>query len=245
VRRFYLVNAGDQPAGITDAQALVPPFSWTTGSYPGTSQPDAQGVPPCSAEVPARSTCVLSARYSGEAGGSGRLALRLTNAYTSDVVIALKAQYTDGALLKLFLEGASVPLTSGPYSSDPSAAGRLEVPLGHTRPFHVIVHNRGGGPTRSLSLASQITLTFSWGQTAAGETFPGGTGSAMVDGASYAYCTGVLEPGQSCVLGFKVSPTQLGCRNFRLGIAYITTSSQDIQIANITACGIAAEASAP
>ena len=100
-RRFFLQNSGGTAAGITDAMMLAPPFTWTTGAYPGGAGTDpGSGFPYCSSSVGPNATCVVSVTFTGSASSgvsTGTLRLNLTNAYKFDpyVELALKGTSTN------------------------------------------------------------------------------------------------------------------------------------------------------
>jgi len=204
--RFTLENQGDTAAGIVDAQALAPPFSWTTGGYPGVSGTDVDGTPPCADTLAPGRSCRMAVSYSAATTGAGQLTLRFTDAYITDMTRALQGTATREAVLTV----------------RPHRAETIEVPLGETAALHLMVTNRGGAPASQIHEAAEIAPPFHWGPTGPGGAFPGGSGSTSIDGVTYDYCTTVLDVGHECVLTASFSPTQPGVIRRPLTIEYST-----------------------
>jgi hypothetical protein len=214
---IYFKNLGDTAAGITDGQTLAPPFSWTTGGYPGFSGKlaDDRITPPCSAVLAPKSQCAVAVTYSGEITATGLLTLNLTGAYKTALTVTLDGTTTDQPLLTI--------------RRDPSTT-RLEIPYvvalpGETAPFNLFLLNRGGALASSIAPATVFPMLlppFSWGPDNTGAPFPGGSGTTTIDGTAYDYCTDMLDVGRECVITASFSPTAPGRRAAWFRLLYET-----------------------
>lgn len=235
-RRIYLANAGETAVGLADGHTIEPPFSWTTGAYPGTSATGMNGIAPCADVLLPRSLCVISLSYSGAASGTTRMTLRMTDAYRDELTLALKGQTTEGALVWLERDGLATDTVAG-IGLSPFRAGHIRVvaPVGGTLPVHVVVYNYG---RESASMAAEaLPPSWHWGMADDGEVFPGGSTSVVVNGVTYDYCTSELAPGGVCVLGLAFSPTQAGCSRFDVfRLAYTSTTNQGVRSMTFLAC---------
>ena len=206
---FLLTNFGAGVAGIEDGFTLAPPFSWSgDAGYPGGSGMVAlngwPSYPFCSSSLgpadagDAPPQCVVAVSYSGQTTGSGTLTLNLTNAYQSGFTRELQGTATSRALLRI--------------SEDPGEFGCTDASCGPVTFLgagyrNLLVRNRGGSPTTSLSVGMPLAPPFSWGLPGDGGAFPGGAGLGSVAGQSYDYCTmQTLGAGQQCVVTVNFLP---------------------------------------
>jgi hypothetical protein len=218
-RLLVVSNDGVAPADLTDAGTLAAPFSWTTGGYPGgTGSTAALGTPAlpfCGATLAAQSSCVLSVRYSGTVTGTGSVTLNLTGAVSSSVSRALQGTATRRALLTV----SEVPGFFGCPDSQcgPAGFGDVAVAGNETRTF--LVSNRGGAATTALAEGTTLAAPFGFGSMGQG-SFPGGTGTDGFDGATYDYCSAVLNPGSQCIVLINFSPVTSGVFTGAVNLQY-------------------------
>jgi hypothetical protein len=246
-RRFYLANAGETAVGLADAHTLEPPYSWTSGAYPGTSATGMDGIAPCSDSLAPRSVCLLSLSYSGAVSATGVMTLRMTDAYRDELTLALKGQSTEGALLWLEHKGCTLRDSRG-CSTDafrpslsPWSTGSVSITgrVGESLPVHVVVYNYGRQTASSIT-AGFLPPWWSWGMTDQDEQFPGGSGSVSINGVTYDYCPSELKAGAVCVVRLSFSPTEIGCLPADLRLTYASTTNLDVKSMRFRGCGVQA-----
>jgi hypothetical protein len=194
------------PAGLADGMALAPPFSWTTGAYPGGSgKVTLFGValPFCGATLAMGARCALSVTFSGASSGTGRVALSVTDAYRPTASRALSGTATDRALLTMRVQD---DLCTSEPCARPIYVG---VDSAQTLRFDVLITNRGAQRATSLAEGAPLAPPFFWGD-ADGGTFPGGTGTGTFGGMTFNYCSSHLDPSEGCLVTMSFAPTDAG-----------------------------------
>jgi hypothetical protein len=203
---FFVENTGFETVGIADGLTLAPPFSWTSGAYPGgtgTSSPS--GIQFCPTSLPPSSLCVLSVTYSGAAPGDDLLTLDLTDAYSPSLVRELRGSSTTRALLTISEDPALFGCTDTSCGNAPAGVFAIQ---GSSATLNLFATNRGGAPTTALGVGTPLSPPFCWGPGGPDGTFPGGSGTVQVGNAAYDYCTTqALGVGQQCILTVVFSPT--------------------------------------
>jgi hypothetical protein len=118
----------------------------------------------------------------------------------------------------------------GPYDF-----GTVTNPNDSSRDF--IVSNRGALATVSLDVGTALATPFSYGPMGAG-TYPGGTGTRMVNGVTYDYCAAVLAAGAQCVVTVNLSPPAgAGGYASAINLAYSDSMGSITQNANRSVTG--------
>jgi hypothetical protein len=213
-------NVGAASAGLTDGATLNAPFSYSSGTYPGgtgTVKVFGQTLNFCSSSLAAGTNCAVSIRYSAASSGNSVLTINLTGAASPNVTEGVTGTTTTRALVTVSegdgFFGCTDNTCGGPYDF-----GTLTNPTYSSRDF--IVSNRGALATVALGVGSALSTPFSYGPMGAG-TYPGGTGTRMVNGVSYSYCSAVLAPGAQCVLTVNFSPPAgAGAYGSAINLAY-------------------------
>jgi len=223
---FGLTNWGwdgvGAATGIADGMTLAPPFVWADGlGYPGgsgTLEIGGYTYPFCSSSLPAPpdggipTTCLVAVSYTGETTGSGQLTLNLTNAYESNVAIALQGTAGTRALL-------TVSDDTGFFGCTDATCGPAE-PLGDTS-LNLLVNNRGGASTTALGVGASLASGLQWGPGGDAGSFPGGTGLGNMGGQNYEYCTTqTLGVGQQCMITVAVPCNDSGAEVGAVNLAY-------------------------
>jgi hypothetical protein len=213
-------NVGAASAGLTDGATLNAPFTYSSGTYPGgtgTVNVFGQTLNFCSSSLAAGTNCAVSIRYSGASSGSSVLTINLTGAASPNVTEGVKGASTTRALVTVSegdgFFGCMDNTCGGPYDF-----GTLTNPSYSGRDF--IVSNRGALATVALDVGTALATPFGYGPMGAG-TYPGGTGTRMVNGVSYGYCGAVLDPGGQCVVTVNFSPPAgAGAYSSSINLAY-------------------------
>jgi hypothetical protein len=202
---------------------LAPPFVWADGlGFPGgsgTVEINGYTYPFCTNSLPAPpdgginpTTCLLAVSYTGEASGNGQLTLDLTNAYESNVAIALQGTASPRALL-------TVSEDTGFFGCTDATCGPAEGTGG--QPLNLLVSNRGGEPTTALGVGASLASGWSWGPGGDAGSFPGGTGLGSMADQSYEYCTAqTLGAGQQCMITIAVPCNESGTEVGAVNLAY-------------------------
>ncbi len=195
-------NNGSAPATITEVSPLMAPFAWTSGVFPGLSNPVMFGATACSTSLPARSGCVLSVMFSGQTDGGAELSLGLSGAYSSRVTTTLSGTATRVGFLKLTKLG-------NPF---------IWAVVGNSTVMNVVALNRGGAPVTGITSVLALAAPFSWGPSPSNLAFPGWSGQTTINGVTYDACATSLAPGQSCLMTANFTPTE-GDQTFTTRIA--------------------------
>jgi hypothetical protein len=225
-------NTGSASAGLTDGATLNAPFSYSSGSYPGgtgTVDVFGQSLNFCSSSLAAGASCAVSIRYSAASTGNSTLTINLTGAASPTVTQGVTGATTTRALVTVSegdgFFGCMDNTCGGPYDF-----GTITNPNYSSRDF--IVSNRGALATVSLAVGTALATPFSFGPMGAG-TYPGGTGSRMVNGITYDYCGAVLASGAQCVVTVNFSPPAgAGDYASALNLAYSDSMGSIAQNAN-------------
>jgi hypothetical protein len=198
-------NVGVASAGLSDGATLNAPFSYSSGTFPGgtgTVKVFGQTVDFCSTSLAAGTNCAVSIRYSGASSGSSVLTINLTGAASPNVTEGVKGAITTRALVTVSegdgFFGCMDNTCGGPYDF-----GTVMNPSYSVRDF--IVSNRGALATVTLGVGTALATPFAYGPMGAG-TYPGGTGTRMVNGVTYDYCGDVLAAGAQCVVTVNLTP---------------------------------------
>lgn len=224
--RFRVTNRGELPAEVTRSR-VNGPFAWSGDGFPGGATfNDAGTTPFCTTELAAGASCLLSVRFMGEASGLGDVSLELTGAYRSRVSRTL--QGARSATGRALLTVDQSPL-AGEASLSPAFVVFYGVGAGQIA--NVIVTNRGDAETTSIGEIGGIGETdggallpspLVWGATGA-EGFPGGSGVAPASfdpSVVLPYCPQVLRPGEQCLLGIGLLPTDSFYLERSVSLAY-------------------------
>jgi hypothetical protein len=205
---FYLNNSGFSAVGLAEGPALAPPFEWTSGAYPGgTGNESVSGLPFCTDSLAPGSTCVLSVKYSGTAEGQGAAGVRLTGDYRAELAMALHGAPTTRALLTVSDDSGFFGRTDA-SSSEPAT---LSAWPGRSALLSFVVSNRGALATQALGEGTPLSAPFSWGPEGGDGAFPGGSGTGVVEGVSYEYCSSAtLAAGQQCVATVRFTAPETG-----------------------------------
>ena len=104
--------------------------------------------------------------------------------------------------------------------------------LGLTIPHYFFLTNRGFAPA-AIADAHTLAAPFAW---SAGDAFPGGAGTALVDGGQFQFCGASLEVGDTCVLAVSYVPGADGSSALTIDVtgAYDTQVSCALQAATTT-----------
>jgi hypothetical protein len=186
-------NASDTAVGLSDARRLAPPFSWTSGSYPGGSG-SVSGIPFCGTSLDGGAQCVVSVDFSGAASADGIVSISLSNSYLDQIILPLHGTVMARALLAASTGTEAFPSS---YCSPSECLTYSANPIGGAESQSLLVTNVGGTDVTSLSEGASLAAPFSWGDAG----FPGGTGTGNLGDASYLFCGATpLAPGASCLL---------------------------------------------
>jgi hypothetical protein len=215
---LVLDNRGPEPSTITPEPLAAGPFQWTSGTFPGGLVDPTKTPTFCSEasgggawEVPAGSSCLVSASFSGKATASAPLVLNLGNDYRPTLEIALSG--SEGPATRALLT----------VSEDAGYVGCNDLVCDDAQFFggdalDLLVTNRGGAPTTALGPGEPLEESFSW----AGGAFPGGTGAKKLvhqqtataghadPDLLYPYCGGVLAPGAQCIVSLVYTARATG-----------------------------------
>jgi hypothetical protein len=210
---FQLSNSGGATVGIHDALTLAAPFTWTSGAYPGGSDPTF-----CGDSLAPGSTCTISITYSGASSATGNLTLDFTgDSYLPSATCALHGTATNRAFLTVSDNPGFFSCTDATCS--PSYVGTYP---GGTGTLDLFVLNHGGAPVTSLAGGTALTSPFAW----AGGAFPGGSGSIDYGSPTQTipYCSGTLGVDEQCVVTVAFSPSALGTYSGDADLAYADAS---------------------
>ena len=208
---FDVVNGGELAADVT--WVLGGPIGWHGLAFPGASADAGAPSPPCGASLPPLSRCRLVVDYA--ASGPASLALSMTNAY--DDVVSVPITGTQAPLGRALLTVGRRPMWPAPpaESLDYAKCGPVA---------NLVVSNRGTAPTTSVT-GKALDAPFAWGSTG----FPGGSGMATSCplardpddvGVTLPYCTQVIAPGESCLVGIVAGPGVSWGSYLKVAIAY-------------------------
>ncbi len=195
-------NHGSATATVTDVSPLVAPFEWTSGLFPGLSNPLMYGATACSTTLAPRSACVMSITFSGQTDGGAELSLGVSGAYSSRATTTLSGTATRVGFLKLTKLGS-------PY---------IWAVVGNSTVMNVVALNRGGSPVTGITSVLGLAAPFSWGPSPSHLAFPGWSGQTTINGVTYDACATSLAPGQSCLMTANFTPTE-GDQTFTTRIA--------------------------
>jgi hypothetical protein len=194
-------NPSDTAVGLSDSHRLVPPFSWTSGSFPGGSG-SASGSAFCGASLAGGGACLLSVDFSGAASADGIVGLSVSNSYLDEITLPLHGTVMPRAWLAA---RAGIEGFPSPYCSPFECLTYSANPIGGVELQSLLVTNVGGAEVTSLGEGAPLAAPFSWGDAG----FPGGAGTGTLGDASYPFCGAApLAPGGSCLL--TVQGTYLG-----------------------------------
>lgn len=208
---FQLSNSGGAPVGIHDGLTLADPYSWTSGAYPGGSDPGF-----CGDALAPGSTCTISITFSGASSATGTVTLDFSgDTYQPSASSALHGVGTDRAFLTVSDAPGFFSCTDADCA--PSYVGTYP---GGTSTLDLYVLNRGAAPVTSLAADASMSAPFAW----AGGAFPGGTGSVAFGSTTLPYCTGTLDVGATCVVSIAFSPSALGTYAGAATLAYSDAS---------------------
>lgn len=226
--QFQLSNSGGAPVGVHDALTLAPPFSWTTGAYPGGSDPSF-----CADTIAPGNACFISLTYSGAASATETLTLSFTgDTYLSSASATLKGAATTRALLTV----NDAPGFDACNDSD-CAASYVGTFPGGTQTLDLYVLNRGGAQADLMAPGTALAAPFAW----VGGAFPGGSGSVDTGAPTgmMPYCSSTLDVGAECVISVVFSPSALGTYAGAVDLIYSDAIGELMPNAKRTLTGVA------
>jgi hypothetical protein len=197
---FFVSNTGGWPASSVGPGALMPPFQFLGGAWPGFGGD-------CGAVLAPGASCRVALSFSPTTAASASAMLSI--GYNDGVA----TQSVMRALAGTGTSHAALVITDLPYPfyaqfgipADPATYAFGSVGVGQTGYHPFSVTNVGGGDASALS-----------GMVGGGFTFRGG-GAAPGQGGS---CTATLAVGQSCILMVSFVPGSAGPATGMLSLSY-------------------------
>jgi hypothetical protein len=192
--------SGTPTVTVTDANGNASEFQWANGgAFPGgsgTASLYGQVLPFCSTtSIPAAgspgSTCVMQVQYTASSGTRDTATLNLSfngGAVPSALSYNLRGEPTSSAILHL----SECPRCGGDYGNGAPLHDFGTVASGSAFTQYFVLSNTGlaaaplsSSPTVTVTDSNGSATEFQW---ANGGAFPGGSGTASVDGQTLPYC---------------------------------------------------------